>query len=230
MTPEEKEVYSLRMEKQYDEMLSYRAIIQEEIEIKKSELKKLEETLVESRTTVENAIKESGQLKKTFESDNKTWTEGLLEKEVKLVQKQKDIYDQIEKLQTAFYGLEIEKDVLANLKKTLDAKQQTIDGEREEFNAKTVEFAHKEEELAAREQGIAEKENAIENKNKEIAQSFLLFVNDKNRLAVELLAVEEQKKLFESKQKDLENEKIKLASQQEAFKLAVVEAKRKWQM
>jgi chromosome segregation ATPase len=228
MIPDELEIYIARMTQQYNEMLGYRENIQAEIDVKSNELRQLKDKIVKIKTDVETAEQAQKKAKDDFLTDNKAWIEQLKSKEKELSDKEQAILLSITEFEKIKAEIEGHVKENSNILAQINKEREELNRENLTFQTKCREIVKKTAELDDRETRIVSGENKILERYKSIADWGVAMRKFEDKLKIDQLEVIGQKKLLDEQRKDIESDRLRLQSQQEAFKLAVMEAKRRW--
>ena len=230
MIDEERQIYIDRMRKQYDDMLNYHTTIQEQIDVKQKELKTVELQLVKVQEAVEKTVKDHQTLREKHDFETRDWSDQLAAKDKRLVDQEDALrisVGEFEQLKTEIDNKVVENSVLLvkiqNERALNELEAIKIDQEYANITAKTANLAQREAKIVENEAKITEKFSVITAKEAELA---LL----ESGLKLERASIEAQKIQFEDQQKQIDADRNHLYSQQEAFRLAVREAKSRWQM
>lgn len=225
---EEFKVFEKRQKKQCDEMLPYREMIQKEIDSKKKELEILESSVLKMKTKEEEMAKARQKNEWDFVKENQQRIHYLGIREEKLTATKREYEVLTDKLNKEIetYGektktLNGEIFLWQERHKEFDKKSQGLLDEEARMETKGKELDKREQYISGSEAKTREKEAQVEGIFKQIDEEKTLLKRENESILI-------QKKLLNEQQKSIDDDRTHLYSQQEAFKLAVREAKRRW--
>lgn len=226
----ESKVLTARQRKQRDEMLPYRELIEKEINEKKKELEEYKRIALVEKTFAEEAYRASLKNDIDFKKQNQQRLNGIAQKEKDLDIRQEEIEDNLLALDKERAKTEQERGSLANEMAKVKEKLEEMTKMIREITKDRVKIDKKKEELNEREAQTVIKEQLAEKKNTTIDGIILVLNKEKLVIIEENKAILIQKRLLSEQQKNIDDDRIHLSSQQTAFSLAVREARKKWQM
>lgn len=227
---EEYKIYAERMKEQYDRLLTYREKIVNEIDLQE---KINAEMKLENQRTMErysNKIKEKEQEFENLKIRMSEYEQGLKQKEQMIDQRQREIDKRIKSIEKKKETDLIEKKEFDEERSRVRLLQKSVDELQEKWKGEMIEA---DERLAEANNTLelAKAKDMVAEKNKQQAKSLLLTNQRKeNELANYETRLMLENQQLDNKKKDLARERIKLSSQQEALKLAIKEAQRRWQI
>ena len=226
----EAKVLTARQKKQCDEMLPYREIIGKEIEIKKNELEEYKKQALQEKTKIEELTKASRKNDIDFKALNQQRTDAIAKKEQELDIRQAEIEDNLFAIDKERQKTEIGRATLASDMVKVNEKLKEATKILNQLAKDKDKSDQKKAELNQREAKISLNEKQTSDRMAETDAIFVLIAKDKALILEENKAILIQRRLLREKELSIEDDRLHLFSQQEAFKLAITEAKKKWQM